>query len=364
MPKPSHEHSDSCCPDEADLKKALESALETVLKVEFLTKQDRHISGWASVEVLDRQGELVSIDAFSDDSIKWFVENTPHIHLEHSDIPLGKVTVLEKRSRDGRPGLWVEADFYSKYTIHDEVWKAIESGAIKGFSFRGRALEKERRCDASVCYAYVPAVELYGISIVPRPANPLATIETPIASGFSTKAIPRISMASILTKADEDKEKKPPEKTEEKKPEVEGPEVPVEPQGPKYVTMEMFQELVEAVKKLQPGTQQAAQQAAAAAQAIEEKKPEPTVAPPQPQEEMKTMRKELDDLKKRAASTSRAPTISNVPTSSPLVANVKKAIQEAYTGQNFWPTLGFRHLHSKPRVDGPASEKEGEKLRR
>jgi HK97 family phage prohead protease len=102
----------------------------------------------------------------------------------HGNKPIGKILKWEirKHPEANANGLWVVAKIYKDYPLDDEVWRLVKEGQLRGFSI-GAQGRKERRVlkDKSVnlpdSVNVVRDLNLMEISIVPTPANPLATIE-------------------------------------------------------------------------------------------------------------------------------------------------------------------------------------------
>lgn len=143
----------------------------------------RLFGGYATVEVVDKQGELVDIQAFKD-VIKSFMAMGGNIIDTHTNKTVAKVLDYEftkKKLDDGaeEDALWFDMECYKEYDYHDKVWEAIKNGDYTGLSMGGRRKkgEFELKCDTGGCHNHVKGIELFEVSIVDKPANQEATIE-------------------------------------------------------------------------------------------------------------------------------------------------------------------------------------------
>lgn len=142
-----------------------------------LEKSDRFISGFASVEVVDSQGDRILIDGLKE-SVDWFKENTPYLHLEHESIPIGQIAEIEfKTHESGLEGLWIRCQLFKGYDIHNQVWDFVKAGKFKGFSIRGKGHREYKTCSGKLCQRIVPQFDLLEISLTESPANPLALLD-------------------------------------------------------------------------------------------------------------------------------------------------------------------------------------------
>jgi len=150
---------------------------------EILSEDDRIVAGWASVEILDSQGDIIPIEEI-ERAMYVLMDRGGQILYGHGNKPIGKILKWEirKHPEANANGLWVVAKIYKDYPLDDEVWRLVKEGQLKGFSI-GAQGRKEKRVlkDKSVnlpdSVNVVRDLNLMEISIVPTPANPLATIE-------------------------------------------------------------------------------------------------------------------------------------------------------------------------------------------
>jgi hypothetical protein len=128
-------------------------------------KSLRIVSGFASVEVRDSQGDLIDIDAI-DHAMYEFMSQSRSLHFEHS-LPIGEILKWERREKDGHDAIWIEAYLYDNDATK-EIWEKVQNKEIHGFSIRGIAKERDN--------GKITDLELYEISLVFQPANPQAVL--------------------------------------------------------------------------------------------------------------------------------------------------------------------------------------------
>jgi hypothetical protein len=128
-------------------------------------KSVRVISGFATVEIRDTQGDLIDVDAV-DNAMYKFMTQSRSLHFEHS-LPIGEILRWERRDKDGKDAVWIEAYLYDNEATK-EIWQKIQNKEIHGFSIRGIAKERNN--------GKITELELYEISLVFQPANPQAIL--------------------------------------------------------------------------------------------------------------------------------------------------------------------------------------------
>jgi HK97 family phage prohead protease len=143
---------------------------------------ERIIAGYASVEIIDSQGDMIPLktigDAWDKFSMDW---NNALVQVLHSNINVGRVIPYHTDS-EGRTwksglddtGLFVVVKLRTDIKRANDVWDLVVDGTLRGFSIGGEALVKVTICNtAGKCYDQIDQLELHEISIVDRPANKL-----------------------------------------------------------------------------------------------------------------------------------------------------------------------------------------------
>jgi len=151
---------------------------------EILDEENRLIAGWASVEIVDSHGDIIPIQELERGMLT-LMDRGGHILYGHSNKPVGKILAWQIKKHDevDANGLWIVAKIFKEYPLDNEVWRLIKEGALRGFSI-GAQGRKEKMMLKDANNTNLPReinlvrdLNLLEISIVPTPANPLATIE-------------------------------------------------------------------------------------------------------------------------------------------------------------------------------------------
>lgn len=135
--------------------------------VKFDTKE-RTIEGYASVEILDHDNEIIGLEALKSGLSDYMVN--PILKLMHHDLAIGKI--LEAEIDD--VGLYVKAKISTKTRRAVEAWGLVEEGIIKAFSIGGKIIDyvDETVKDTERMVRRITKMKLLEISIVDIPANP------------------------------------------------------------------------------------------------------------------------------------------------------------------------------------------------
>lgn len=141
-----------------------------------MKKHARHFAGWATAEVIDKQGDKLEIDAFKKTMKKFMDLGAPLID-QHSNRKVGSYIGYEFRNKGDVPSLWVEGVIYKGHRIHDATWEKIQKGEYPAMSIGADPLEKARECNEKMCWNAIKKLDLFEISVVDNPANGEATIE-------------------------------------------------------------------------------------------------------------------------------------------------------------------------------------------
>jgi hypothetical protein len=150
-------------------------------KDEIRNEKDRIVRGWMSVEVKDRQGEIVPVDDLKRSLNIWMKRGAP-IMDEHSNRHVGEALNWKEATHPDTqtPGISIDYRIFDDYSTDDQVWKEIKSGKRKGLSMGGRALgKKEKKTDAVTGESAekLSNIETYEVSSVREPANQFALNE-------------------------------------------------------------------------------------------------------------------------------------------------------------------------------------------
>jgi hypothetical protein len=170
--------------------------------------EERIVSGIASRESLDDQGDIVSIKALEKalpDYMKW-----ANIREMHGKSAAGTAVSAV-----------VDGDLVrlDAHIVDDGAWKKVKADVYKGFSIGGSVIKSEQRIDKTGNpYRYITELSLSEISLVDRPAHPEAVIELWKGANMSKQELEELEEDTDLEKADGDTEE---EETEEEEVEEE-----------------------------------------------------------------------------------------------------------------------------------------------
>ena len=152
----------------------------------ILKSDDLHIAGYASLEIVDKQNDLITLKALNE-ATKKFIRNPKYrnVMTNHSNVQVGEVV---KEYRDSKGKLWkTEVDdvgFFVVIKLRDDIEKAkevsrdIRKGTLRSFSIGGQALEKKKKSHAEHGdYNEISKLELHEITICEKGINPEARFD-------------------------------------------------------------------------------------------------------------------------------------------------------------------------------------------
>jgi len=145
---------------------------------------DLVIAGYASVEMVDKQGDLITRSALKNafgDFMK--AQDFRNVQLAHSNIQVGSV-IPQYEDSDGR--VWKsgvdDAGMFVVIKLRDDIEKArevaneIRKGALRGFSIGGQAFKRMNKSDDKHGdYTEISKLELHEVTICEKGINPEAT---------------------------------------------------------------------------------------------------------------------------------------------------------------------------------------------
>jgi len=152
----------------------------------ILKSDDLYIGGYASIEVVDKQNDLITLDALSE-AVKKYMSDPKYrnVMTNHSNVQVGEV-VKEYRDKSGR--LWKtdvdDVGFFVVIKLRDDIEKAkevgreIRKGTMRSFSIGGQALEKRKRNNSELGdYNEISKLELHEVTICEKGINPEAKFD-------------------------------------------------------------------------------------------------------------------------------------------------------------------------------------------
>ncbi|HDZ26532.1 MAG TPA: hypothetical protein ENH65_08515, partial [Candidatus Aminicenantes bacterium] len=149
-------------------------------EVEILNTDDRMFKSWGSVEVRDRENDLLPMDEFR--KIMPVIMDRGGILMDrHSNRQVGKIlnfVFKKKETPDGmKEGVLITGKIFKDYEHDDMVWQGIKDGVYKGLSFGGRNKIKDVKFDKKGLTNILSKLEGFEFSLVPGMGNQEATME-------------------------------------------------------------------------------------------------------------------------------------------------------------------------------------------
>ncbi len=150
------------------------------------SNDDLMIGGYASIEVVDKQNDLITIKALNE-AVKKFMEQKSfrNVMTNHSNVQVGEV-VDSYRDKQGRL-FKTEVDdvgFFVVIKLRDDIEKAkeinrgIRKGSLRSFSIGGQALQKVKKSNSELGqYNEISKLELHEVTICEKGINPEAKFD-------------------------------------------------------------------------------------------------------------------------------------------------------------------------------------------
>ena len=144
------------------------------------------IGGYASIEIVDKQNDLITLKALNE-AVNKYMENPKfrNVMTNHSNVQVGEVV---KSYRDKSGKLWkTEVDdvgFFVVIKLRDDIEKAkeinrgIKKGSLRSFSIGGQALQKVKKSHPELGeFNEISKLELHEVTICEKGINPEAKFD-------------------------------------------------------------------------------------------------------------------------------------------------------------------------------------------
>ena len=152
----------------------------------ILKSDDLVIGGYASIEIVDKQNDLITLKALEEAVNKYMSEKKyRNVMSNHSNVQVGEV--IEKyRDKSGNLHQTKVDDvgFYVVIKLRDDIEKAkevsrgIRKGNLRSFSIGGQALSKVKKTNDTLGeYNEINKLELHEITICEKGINPEAKFD-------------------------------------------------------------------------------------------------------------------------------------------------------------------------------------------
>ena len=153
---------------------------------DILKSDDLIIGGYASIEVVDKQNDLITLEALDDAVHKFMGENSyRNVMSNHSNVQVGEV-IENYRDKNGmihKTGV-DDVGFYVVIKLREDIEKAkeisrgIRKGTLRSFSIGGQAISKKSRTsDDMGTYNEIDKLELHEVTICEKGINPEAKFD-------------------------------------------------------------------------------------------------------------------------------------------------------------------------------------------
>ena len=149
-------------------------------------QDDLMIGGYASIEIVDKQNDLITLKALQE-AVDKYMENPKYrnVMTNHSNVQVGEV-VKEYRDKNGK--LWKtkvdDVGFFVVIKLRDDIEKAkeinrgIRKGTLRSFSIGGQALRKVKKQNSELGeYSEISKLELHEVTICEKGINPEAKFD-------------------------------------------------------------------------------------------------------------------------------------------------------------------------------------------
>ena len=159
---------------------------DSVAGFQILKSDNLVIGGYASIEIVDKQNDLITLEAL-EKAVQDFMSEKSYRNVmsNHSNVQVGEVIeqyrdtngVLHKTGVDG-------VGFYVVIKMRDDIEKAkeinrgIRKGTLRSFSIGGQAISKrERKSEEYGEYNEIDNLELHEVTICEKGINPEAKFD-------------------------------------------------------------------------------------------------------------------------------------------------------------------------------------------
>ena len=159
---------------------------ETSAEFNILKSDNLVIGGYASIEIVDKQNDLITLEAL-EEAVKKYMEEEKYRNVmsNHSNVQVGEVVekyrdsngVLHKTGVD-------DVGFYVVIKMRDDIEKAkeisrgIRKGTLRSFSIGGQAISKrQRKSEEFGEYNEIEKLELHEVTVCEKGINPEAKFD-------------------------------------------------------------------------------------------------------------------------------------------------------------------------------------------
>jgi rubrerythrin len=154
-----------------------DQSIRLSMPINKVDKERRMVHGFATLDNLDKQGDVVPADA----SVKAFERFRGNLREMHQPIAVGKVVSFkEDKYFDTDSNKFYNGVYVSAYVSKgaQDTWEKVLDGTLTGFSIGGEIHETEDVYDEDMGKAYqvIKEYSLSELSLVDNPANQFANV--------------------------------------------------------------------------------------------------------------------------------------------------------------------------------------------
>jgi hypothetical protein len=154
-----------------------QSSISLVMPISKIDQEKRIVSGWATTDAIDKQGDIVTAEA----SARAFDQFRGNVRESHTPLAVGKVISFkqdkyyDKEKNKFQNGVYV--DVYISKGAQD-TWYKINEGILSGFSIGGNINKSKDKYDDDMdkTIRVIEEYDLSELSLVDNPANPNANV--------------------------------------------------------------------------------------------------------------------------------------------------------------------------------------------
>jgi len=154
-----------------------QSSISLVMPISKIDQEKRIVSGWATTDAIDKQGDIVTAEA----SAEAFDKFRGNVRESHTPLAVGKVISFkqdkyyDKEKNKFQNGVYV--DVYISKGAQD-TWYKINEGILSGFSIGGNINKSQDMYDEEMdkTVRVIKEYDLSELSLVDNPANPNANV--------------------------------------------------------------------------------------------------------------------------------------------------------------------------------------------
>lgn len=148
--------------------------------------QRRIIGGYASVSIVDREGQRITIAALSE-AVKRFMResNYKNANVFHSNVTIGRVLPKWTNPETGETyktkvddtGWFCLVEIRDDVELANKVWEEIQRGTLRSFSISGSSKKKSPVYDHGMMVDEVEELDIFEVTICEEPVNPMSKFD-------------------------------------------------------------------------------------------------------------------------------------------------------------------------------------------